>query len=229
MSKNNKESAELTLAERMEGSLNSFLAKNKMILIIVAAVLVVALIALGIVTSVNQKNLQAQFDQVDKLESSYAELQILGSEDATYQAKYDELLAGLQDLAGKGKKYPSLKAEYLLGMVAFEKEEHQKALDSFISVYNKASDMYLGSLSLTNAAVSAEELGNDSLALEYYTKVIDEFGMSAAEAPKALFAQARLQEKSGNTELAKATFQQLADAFPTSEFAKLATNRLALL
>ncbi|MDD3058814.1 MAG: tetratricopeptide repeat protein [Sphaerochaeta sp.] len=229
MSKNNKDSAEITLTERIEGSLNNFLAKNKMIVIIIAAVIIVALITLGIVSSVNQKNLQAQFDQVDQLEKSYAELQAMGSDDAAYQAKYDELLAGLQDLSGKGKKYPSLKAEYLLGMVAFEKEEYQKALDSFVSVYSKATDNYLGSLSLTNAAVSAEELENDTLALEYYTKVIDEFGMTAAEAPKALFAQARLQEKSGNMELAKATFQQLADAFPTSEFAKLATNRLALL
>ena len=229
MSKNNKESAELTLAERIEGSLNNFLAKNKMILIIIAAVIIIALITLGIVSSVNEKNLQAQFDQVDQLEKSYADLQVMDSEDAAYQAKYDELLAGLQDLAGKGDKYPALKAEYLLGMVAFEKKEYQKAMDSFIAVYNKSSDLYIGSLSLTNAAVSAEELGNESLALEYYTKVIDEFGMTAAEAPKALFAQARLQEKSGNAELAKATFQQLADAFPTSEFAKLATNRLALL
>ncbi|MGE4464431.1 MAG: hypothetical protein AB7D32_05590, partial [Sphaerochaeta sp.] len=68
MSKNNKESAEMTLAERIEGSLNNFLAKNKMILIIIAAVIIVALITLGIVSSVNEKNLQAQFDQVDQLE-----------------------------------------------------------------------------------------------------------------------------------------------------------------
>ena len=229
MSNNKKDSAEITLTEKIEGSLNSFLARNKKIAIIVLAVIVIGLVVLGIVTSVNQKTLQTQFNSIDLLETSYSELLTMGSEDEGYQAKYDELVAGLNDLASKGKNYPSLKAQYLVGMVAFEKDEFQKALDSFVSTYTNAGKIYLASLALTNAAVSAEELGNDSLALEYYTKVIDEFGLTAAEAPKALFGQARLQEKSGNTDLAKATFQQLADQFPTSEFAKIATNRLALL
>lgn len=229
MSKNKKEAAEVTLAERIEGSLNGFLARNKTVAIIVLAVVVIGLIGLGVVTSVNQKNLQAQFNKIDQLETSYSDLQALGTEDAGYQAKYDALVADLTSLASNGKKYPNLKARYLLGMISFEKEEYQKALDSFIATYTNAEKNYLASLALANAAVSAEELNNDALALEYYTKVIDEFGFSAAEAPKALFGQARLQEKSGNKELAKATFQQLADQFPTSEFAKIAVNRLALL
>lgn len=229
MSNNSKNAAELTLAERIEGSLNRFLGKNKKALIIVAIVVIVGLATLGIVLSVSQKNLQTQSNEIDQLEASYVELQAMGSDDEAYQETYDELVAGLTDLAGKGSKYPSLKAEYLLGMVAFQDEEYQKAADSFLSVYTEADGNYLGSLALANAAAAAEELGDDSLALEYYTKIIDEFGFTAAESPKALFGQARLQEKSGNIELAKATFQQLADQFPTSEYAKLATNRLALL
>ena len=229
MSNNKKDSAEFTLTERIEGSLNSFLSRNKKIAIIVLAVVVIGLVVLGIVTSVNKKTLHTQFNTLDLLETSYSDLLVMESENEGYQAKYDELVAGLNDLASKGKNYPSLKAQYLLGMIAFNKEEYQKALDSFISTYSNAGKNYLASLALTNAAVSAEELGNDSLALEYYTKVIDEFGLTAAEAPKALFGQARLHEKSGNIELAKATFQQLADQFSTSEFAKIATNRLALL
>ncbi|MGE4453208.1 MAG: tol-pal system YbgF family protein [Sphaerochaeta sp.] len=229
MSKNMKDSADLTLAERIEGSLNGFLGKNKKLLIIITVVVVVGLATLGIVLSVSQKNLQEQFNQIDQLEASYAEFQAMGTDDEAYQETYDELVAGLQELADKGTKYPSLKAEYLLGMVAFQDEEFQTAVDRFIAVYSESDGNYLGSLALANAASSAEELGNDSLALEYYTKILDEFGFDAAESPKALFGQARLQEKSGNTELAKATFQQLADQFPTSEYAKLATNRLALL
>ena len=226
---NKKVEPKPSLAERLEGSLNSLLRKNRKGLLIVLIVIVVALIGLGIGTSVSKSNLNKQFNLIDELEESYANLQAMDSEDAAYQAKYDDLLAQLQDLSGKKANYPALKAEYLLGMIAFEKEEYQKALDSFFSVYGKSKDTYMGSLSLSNAAAAAEELNNSSLALEYYTKLIDEFGFSAAEAPKALFAQARLQEKSGNIELAKATFQQLADQFPGSEFGKLAQNRVALL
>jgi len=224
-----KVETELTLAERLESALNSMLGKNKKVLLIVLIVIIVSLIGLGIVSSVSKSNLNKQFNLIDELEATYAEIQGMDSEATDYQAKSDELLAQLQDLAGKNANYPALKAEYLLGMVAFEKEEYQKALDSFFSVYGKSKDTYMGSLSLSNAAAAAEELENPTLALEYYTKLIDEFGFSAAEAPKALFAQARLQEAGGNIELAKATFQQLADQFPGSEFGKLAQNRLALL
>jgi len=220
---------ELTLAERIEKALNSLLGKNKMVFIIVLLVIVVTLIGIGIGSSISNSNLNKQFNQLDELEATYAEIQAMDSEAADYQTKYDELLAQLQDLSGKKVNYPALKAEYLLGMVAFEKKEYQKALDSFFSVYGKSKETYLGSLSLSNAAAAAEELKNPTLALEYYTKLIDEFGFSAAEAPKALFAQGRLQEADGNVDLAKATFQQLADQFPTSEFGKLAQNRLALM
>ncbi len=224
-----KVDTELTLAERLEGSLNSLLGKNKKIFLIALIVIVVALIGLGIGTSVSKNNLNKQFNLIDELEATYAEIQAMDSEAADYQSRYDELLAQLSDLAGKKADYPALKAEYLLGMIAFEKEEYQKALDSFYSVYEKSKETYMGSLSLSNAAAAAEELNDPTLALEYYTKLIDEFGFSAAEAPKALFAQARLQEDGGNKELAKATFQQLADQFPSSEFGKLAQNRIALL
>ncbi len=224
-----KVDTELTLAERLERSLNSMLGKNKKYFLIALLIIVLALIGIGIGTSVSKSNLNKQFNLIDELEATYAEIQAMDSEAADYQTKYDELLAQLQDLAGKNANYPALKAEYLLGMVAFEKKEYQKALDSFFSVYGKADGTYMGSLALSNAAAAAEELKDTNLALEYYTKLIDEFGFSAAEAPKALFAQGRLQENGGNLELAKATFQQLADQFPTSEFGKLAQNRLALL
>ena len=226
---NKKVEPKPSLAERLEGSLNSLLRKNRKVLLIALTVIVVALIGLGIGTSVSKSNLNKQFNLIDELEESYATLQAMDSEEAAYQAKYDDLLSQLQDLSGKKANYPALKAEYLLGMIAFEKEEYQKALDSFFTVYEKSKETYMGSLSLSNAAAAAEELNNSALALEYYTKLIDEFGFAAAEAPKALFAQGRLQEKGGNKDLAKATFQQLADQFPSSEFGKLAQNKLALL
>jgi len=229
MSTKQKDIAELSLAERMEKSLNGFLARYKKVLIIVLAVIVIALVVVGIVSTVNKNKLHGQFDLIGSLETSYSELSALATDDATYQSKHDDLVGQLKTLAADGKKYPNLKAQYLLGMVSYNSKSYQEALDAFVSVYSNANGSYLGSLALTNAAVSAEELGNDSLALEYYTKVIDEFGLTSAEAPKALFGQARLQEKSGNNDLAKAVLQQLADQFPTSEFAKLATNRLALL
>ncbi len=229
MSDNKKEKDQLTGAQKVEGALNHFLSKYMKVGIVVLLVLVLALIGLGIGTSVAKKKQQSQFNLIDQLQTSYQELAVMDSEDAAYQAAYDSLVGDLTDLAAKSKKYPGLKASYILATIAYEREDYQGALDTFKKVYDGSKQTYLGSLALANAAASAENLGNDTLALEYYTRIIDEYGFTAAESPKALFGQARLQQKMGNRDLAKATFQQLADQFPNSEFAKLATNSLAVL
>ena len=55
-----KVDTELTLAERMEVSLNSFVGKNKKVLLIALVVLVVVLVGLGIGTSVSKSTLNKQ-------------------------------------------------------------------------------------------------------------------------------------------------------------------------
>jgi len=229
MSDKKKEKEQLTGSQKLEGALNRFLAKYLKAGIVVLLAIVLVLIGLGIGSSVSKKSQQAQFDLIDRLQSSYQDLSVMDSEDAAYQEAYDTLVGDLNALATKSKGYPGLKATYILGMLAYEHDDYQGALDTFKQVYDRSKQTYMGSLALANAAASAENLGNDALALEYWTRIIDEYGFTAAESPKALFGQARLQQKMGNIDLAKATFQQLADQFPTSEFAKLATNSLAVL
>jgi tetratricopeptide (TPR) repeat protein len=229
MSDRRKDRAELTRTEIVEGKLNTFLGNNRKIVLIFCIVVLLAIVGVAVATSVNHNILSKQFDQIDQLSTTYSELQTMDKDADEYQAKADELVAQLTELAGKNKKYPALKAKYLLGMHAFDNDDYQQAMDYFLSLSTDAAGTYLGSLSLSNAATCAENLGDDDLALEYYTKIIDDYGNEAAESPKALFGQARLEEKKGNIELAKATFQQLADQFPSSEFAKLARNKLVLL
>lgn len=229
MSDKKKDKAELTRTQQVEGKLNAFLGNNRKIVLAFCIVVILVIAIVAIASSVNNSVLNKQFDQIDQLSTTYSEIQAADKDAADYQQKVDDLVAQLTELASKNKKYPALKAQYLLGMQSFDEKDYQKAMDSFLSVYNNASDSYLGSLSLSNAATCAENMNNDALALEYYTKLIDQYGNDVAESPKALFGQARLQEKSGNIELAKATFQQLADQFPSSEFAKLARNKLVLL
>jgi len=218
----------LTATEKMEGKLNSFLGRNRIVLIIISCVVVVAIAVLCIVSSVTTKSLENSFDKIDQLETTYSEVLAMDKKATDYQTKYDEMMSQLTTMS-KGTKYPALKAQYLLASMSYEDKDYQAAIDGFFAVYQKAKGSYLGSLCLTNAAVAAEDKGDDALALEYYTKVWDEFGTKAAESPKALFNQARLQQKGGDTTLAKATFQQLIDQFPNSEFAKLAKSVVVTL
>ncbi len=168
---------------------------------------------------------------IDNLQKSYTTWSSLEDKSSAEALKsFDSLVAELNALASKGgSKYPSVKAQYLLGMAYYGQENYEMALNNFLESAKKGKGTYMESLSIMNAAAVSEQLGNNVKALEYYQRVWDTFGNSAAEAPKALFSIARLHEFNGNITLAKAVFQQLADEFPTSEYAKLAKTRLVIL
>ena len=65
-----KVETELTVAERLEKSLNSLLGRNRKVFLIVLIVIVVALIGLGIGSSVSKSNLNKQFNLIDELEAT---------------------------------------------------------------------------------------------------------------------------------------------------------------
>lgn len=217
-------------SEKLQNGLSNFIGGHRKLLAIVGCVILVALIALGIILFVNDRNLDKRFEQIDSLKSSYTALLSEDSSSADYQGKLDALIADAENLSHVGgKKYPGARAEYLLGEIYWDQGNFQQAMDAFLNTHSRMPKTYLGSLSLFNAGACAEELGDDAKAMEYYQRIWDDYGNQAAESPKALFGIARLNEKAGNMELASATFQQLADEFPASEYGKLAQNRLLLL
>jgi len=224
-----KSDVELTVAEKIEVKLGRFFSRWGVVMGYIAIVVFIAAIALVSIGVYESKKQNKQFNTVDLLQNDYFALLTLGQDDEAYAQNRSDLLDGLNAMATKGKGYPAIKAKYLLGMMAFDEESYQEAIDTFNAVYQMGKGTYFPPLALANAAASAENMGNVQLALEYYTRIIDEFGFEAPEAPKALFAQARLEEGRGNIELAKATFQQLADQFPYTEYGKLALNRIPFL
>ncbi len=215
----------VTGTEKISFKVSRFLGQNKVILSVIVLVLVLALVAMLIFNAVYTSNLSKRLDQIDKATSSYSELLAEDPEGDGYKSGMETLKTTLKGLS-RGKDYPSLKAQYMLATIAYEEKDFQSALDGFVTIYQAKKDTYLAPLSLFNAAVAAEDMGDDDLALEYYTKVWDEYGTDAPEAPKALFNQARLQGKQNQNELAKATYQQLIDQFPTSEYSKLAQTAI---
>lgn len=225
--KGKKEEQEVTMTEKVEGKVSSFLSNNRKLLLIVLLVIIAAIIAGVAITAHNEKVAEDRFATLNQLESDYTEYLVMedGSEK---EAKLAEITDGLTALS-ETKGYPAAKSQLTLSKLAFENGEYQKALDGFYQVYETNKENYLGPLALTNCAVAAEELGDDSLALKYYTQVWDVYGIDAPEAPKALFNQARLQNEAGHTDLAKAGYQQLIDQFPSSEYAKLAKSLIVSL
>lgn len=206
----------LSTEEKMIGSVSTFFEKNKVILIVICAVIVVGILAAIIaVNAVNSAKDKAQI-KVAKLEQQYAEVLASDAQDWT------ALTADLQAMV-KGGSYASVKSQYLLGLVYYQQQNYTEASDAFMKAYDLNKSIYLAPLSLANAAACAEEGGDSAKALELYNQIYNDYPESGTAA-KALFNVARMYYQQGNTQLAQATFAQVADYYPNSEYGKLAQN-----
>lgn len=202
--------------EKMIGSVSTFFEKNKLILIVICAVIVVGILAAIIaVNAVNSAKDKAQI-KIAKLEQQYAEVLASDAQDWT------ALTADLQAMV-KGSSYASVKSQYLLGLVYYQQQNYTEASDAFMKAYDLNKSIYLAPLSLANAAACAEEGGDSAKALELYNQIYNDYPESGTAA-KALFNVARMYYQQGNTQLAQATFAQVADYYPNSEYGKLAQN-----
>jgi len=125
-----KSDVELTFAQRIEVSLNRFFSKWGVVIAYISVVILIAAIALVSIGIYESKRLNKQFNEIDLLESDYMTFQSLGEDDESYAQKREELLLGLNALASKGKGYPALKAQYLLGLFAFTEGSYREAIQS---------------------------------------------------------------------------------------------------
>lgn len=169
----------LSTEEKMIGSVSTFFEKNKLILIVICAVIVVGILAAIIaVNAVNSAKDKAQI-KIAKLEQQYAEVLASDAQDWT------ALTADLQAMV-KGSSYASVKSQYLLGLVYYQQQNYTEASDAFMKAYDLNKSIYLAPLSLANAAACAEEGGDSAKALELYNQIYNDYPESGTAAKLSL-------------------------------------------
>lgn len=214
--KNLSKEEKLTAEEKMIGTVSNFFQKNRILVIIIAAVIVVGLItAIITVNAINNAKEKAQI-RITELEQEYANM--LAEETPDWASLEAELKSMI-----KGSSYASVKASYLLGLCYYDQEKYAEAEQAFADTFNLNTKIYLAPLSLVNEAACAEAQGKTTVALDLYNQVYNDY-MESGVAPKALFNVARIYMQQGNTQLAQATFAQVADYYPSSEYGMLAKN-----
>ena len=222
---------EISFQRKVENSVDKFVNKNKMIIMITGIALVAIFVGLWIGISVSANRAEANMGIIDELDQQYTTWAQLEDVSTTEAVELSTTLKN--DLAkfasSNSKSYPSVKASYLLGLVAFKEGDWDTAKNEFLSSLEKGKDSYMAPLSLFNLAVTSEQLNDTNAALDYYQRVYDSTNGSAAQSAKALFNVGRLHEANNDIEIAKAVFQQLKDEYPSSEYAKLAASKLVLL
>lgn len=216
-----KKTTELSTEERISDKIASFVQKYKDSIIAFCVLIVLLIVVVVIAVSATTKSREKAQYRIDELQQRYDAFEGTLTSDEYEQFKKD------LEKQIKGKRYPSVKAAYLLGLTQYDMGKYDEAVESFEKCYKLNSDIYLSPLALVNAGASAENAGNLDKAIELYTMVL-EFEESGA-APKAAFNLGRIYMQQGKSDLAKSNFQLLADNYPYSEYTKLAQAVLDLM
>ena len=226
-----KKDKKLTSSEKIAARTESFFAKNARLLAIIGIIIVVICVVIAVVSVTSNSSRDKIATATYDLEQDYYNLLIMDDTTDEYDAAVNGFIASADSIIAEAKTgdYASLKAKYLLGLYYYDIDEWSNALSCFEQVVNEGGSTYLVSLSMMNAAASAENAGDKDTALSYYNRVWDTYAAEAPESPKALFNAARIYEQTGDTELAVATYSQLRDEFTSSEYAALAEARLLVL
>ena len=211
----------LTTEEKLVGSVSNFFSKNRLIIIIALAVIVVGIVLAVVLVNISTRSKLIAQVYVSELEARYAET--LSADEPDWTALVQDLKANI-----KGGSYPSVKSAYLLGLAYYQMGDYANAQSTFEQAYSLNKDIYLASEALVNAAACAEAQENTARALELYNQVYNDYPESGV-APKALFNVARIYYQMGNTQLAQATFEQVVEYYGNSEYGKLAKNIASVL
>ena len=223
-----------TASQKISSKLNDFIGRHAKLLVAIAALVIVLIIVLAVALTMMQSASEKKFNDLLDLEAQYSSLSLMSSDDEAYQSTADEFIKSADALIASSslKEYPGAKAELLLADLAFSQENYQEAADHYRAVADAQSGSYLAEVAIMNEAACYDNLGDQAKALELYNYVFDTFGTDSAYAPKALFNAGRLYEAMGETELAKASFEQLTGLYlmtengTVSEYARLAQSHL---
>lgn len=206
---------------------SEFLIKNRKVIIVSLSVILVAFLAFIAVTAISERRSDELIGKVETLQADWNELRGGEDKDAT-TAKEDEIISTLKDLADKNKgSVAGARAYMTVAEVYYQRKDWKSAKDAWLSAASAGSKSYVVGLCYVNAAVCADELGNQDEAVTLFTKAseLDNFSMK----PRALFNIGRIEEQRSQKEAALEAYEKLVGAYPDDTWSLLAKSRIIAL
>lgn len=210
--------------------ISEFFTRFRTPLIVIMAVIIVGLAAFFIGSEVRESRMQSSLELVEEVQAEYEEWTNLDAESDAATEGAEELLSAIDEVLDRyPRSYAAQRALFIRGSVRFELGEFEDAASSFEALADRFTESHLAPIALSNAAAALEEADDVDGAAERWQRVVESYGVDAAESARALFSLGRLAEGDGSYDEAAIRYNRLLDDFPASSWTNLARNRIIYL
>ncbi|MBU8913456.1 MAG: hypothetical protein KOO61_05485, partial [Spirochaetales bacterium] len=173
--------------------LSHFLTRHRLALIIFLVVVAVAVVGLFVALEISTNRTERALVLVEALQTSYGEWLLLDQD--LRATEFDTLVSEIEDLVDSyPRTYAAQRAVYLHAGALTELERWNQASEHYVDLADRFPDAYLAPISLTQAAVAAENNDDRELALDILNRLVEQYAAESAEIPRALFSIGRINE-----------------------------------
>lgn len=209
--------------------INDFFTKNKNTIMMIAGAILAVIVILGAYTLISNSVAE---NSSRAMELARTKLEQWGKESDTVKKAELEtaVTAGLDSIVKKWPRtFAAQQALFTKAGIAAANKKWEDAEKLALDAADKLPKTYLAPIALETAAVAAEEQGKAEKALEYYQKYVKTYTNDTPGLAHAYFSLGRLAEASSNWKEAIANYEKLTSDFSTSDWSKLAKDRLIYL
>ncbi|MFP4011021.1 MAG: tetratricopeptide repeat protein [Spirochaetaceae bacterium] len=216
---------------RIADAVSHLLSRYWKPILIGAGVIAVVLIAVFGWMQIQANRAEAAAEMLDEVEQEIESFEEAEEEERAEAA--ERVLESADDLVEQyPRTYAASRALTFKAEVHWQEERWDEAEQAYLQVAEDHPDKHLAPVALLNAAAAAEAAESTEEALSHVDRLIERYGGGdepLPEAARALFTKGRLYESLEDYEEAGASYEQLVDRHPESNWTNLARNRIIAL
>ena len=214
---------------RFRDSLANFLNRYRMVFLGIGIAIIVIIAVILIATEVQKSRIESGTKLQETMEQDFSAW--MGEKDEKKKAELEKTVLDSAKSVREsyGGTFSEQRAHDLEASISYEKKEFDKAAERWTSLADKFPKSYLAPIALSNAAAAWEEKGERAKARAVLERIMKSYEADYADLPRVLFSLARLQEADGQPDKAAEFYNQLIDRFGSSNWTKLARDRIIYL